>query len=285
MTRKLLLAALALAGLAGQPAQAATWEMVAGSTLIDGHRVSDAIVVDDEGFGPAGASHADDPVNMGAWSFDAYGDTEVEGTSALGNYGYLITAQESYGDADYNGDGRTAALDNVALIDAWADFTADGKAGVHASVHTITGQSFRILPELGEADGDPVWLSLNAAFNRYTDADGATAHDFLVSLDLNGGNLFSYLPQSFEDSVNFGVGARIGDVVTLNIQSWVEAAVPQEGFLAGELPELLAVSAHTASMTLSPIPEPETWAMLLAGLGLVGLQLRRKASYSHQLGV
>ena len=32
----------------------------------------------------------------------------------------------------------------------------------------------------------------------------------------------------------------------------------------------------TFGVTVTPVPEPETWAMLLAGLGLVGLQLRRK---------
>ncbi|MGQ9860461.1 MAG: FxDxF family PEP-CTERM protein [Thiobacillaceae bacterium] len=32
----------------------------------------------------------------------------------------------------------------------------------------------------------------------------------------------------------------------------------------------------TFGVTITPVPEPETWAMLLAGLGLVGLQLRRK---------
>lgn len=185
MKRKLLLTALALAGLAGQPALAATWEMVSGTTIIQGHRVNE-IVVDEKDVGPAGGSYADDFVNAGDQSFDAYGDTEIEGTSALDNHGYLITAQESYGYADYNGDGRTAVLDNLALASAMADFTADGKARVFASVHTLTGQLFRILPELGEADRDPVWLSLNAAFTRLSDAEDATSHGFLVSLDLNG---------------------------------------------------------------------------------------------------
>lgn len=32
-----------------------------------------------------------------------------------------------------------------------------------------------------------------------------------------------------------------------------------------------------------PVPEPETWAMLLAGVGLVGLKLRRKSSSSGKL--
>jgi len=38
--------------------------------------------------------------------------------------------------------------------------------------------------------------------------------------------------------------------------------------------QLIAPSTH-ASLVLTPVPEPETWAMLLAGLGLVGLKARR----------
>jgi hypothetical protein len=35
---------------------------------------------------------------------------------------------------------------------------------------------------------------------------------------------------------------------------------------------------YTVAAVTVPVPEPETWAMLLAGLGMVGLQLRRKAA-------
>lgn len=34
--------------------------------------------------------------------------------------------------------------------------------------------------------------------------------------------------------------------------------------------------AYSAGITVSPVPEAETWAMMAVGLGLVGMQLRRR---------
>jgi hypothetical protein len=36
------------------------------------------------------------------------------------------------------------------------------------------------------------------------------------------------------------------------------------------------IAFHGDSIVFAPVPEPETWAMLLAGLGLVGWMARRR---------
>ena len=36
--------------------------------------------------------------------------------------------------------------------------------------------------------------------------------------------------------------------------------------------------SYAGNFHISPIPEPETYAMLLAGLGLIGFSLRRRAN-------
>jgi hypothetical protein len=38
-----------------------------------------------------------------------------------------------------------------------------------------------------------------------------------------------------------------------------------------------SIGAYASVVTLTPVPEPETYAMLLAGLGLIGTVIRRKA--------
>ncbi len=43
----------------------------------------------------------------------------------------------------------------------------------------------------------------------------------------------------------------------------------------------LTVVMQGNTLMLAPVPEPETWAMLLAGLGLVGLMVRRRLDGSN----
>jgi hypothetical protein len=39
----------------------------------------------------------------------------------------------------------------------------------------------------------------------------------------------------------------------------------------------VAYNAHDVTLTVAAVPEPETYAMLLAGLGLVGFAVRRRS--------
>lgn len=46
-----------------------------------------------------------------------------------------------------------------------------------------------------------------------------------------------------------------------------------------------ASASYGGNIVAVPVPEAETWAMMLAGLGLVGLQLRRKVKVDRQIAV
>lgn len=47
--------------------------------------------------------------------------------------------------------------------------------------------------------------------------------------------------------------------------------------IARESASVVPVSGSNALYSMAPVPEPKTYAMLLAGLGLVGFMARRKA--------
>lgn len=50
------------------------------------------------------------------------------------------------------------------------------------------------------------------------------------------------------------------------------------GFVPGERPEIIGgLGINGDDVVTSPVPEPETWAMLLSGLGLIGWAGRRRA--------
>jgi PEP-CTERM motif len=63
-----------------------------------------------------------------------------------------------------------------------------------------------------------------------------------------------------------GLGSYLGAFITANGF--------QEGVLTGEFGA--TITSMTVSASLAPIPEPETYAMLLAGLGLVGWAARQR---------
>jgi hypothetical protein len=47
----------------------------------------------------------------------------------------------------------------------------------------------------------------------------------------------------------------------------------------------LSGGKYVVGLTTTPVPEPETWPMVLAGLGLVGLQLRRKSKMAKEIAI
>ena len=106
----------------------------------------------------------------------------------------------------------------------------------------------------GSIEIDPSYSLMGSPFTHLFDFKGSpTPHTGYLSYD--------------QDTHSFG----LSDLVPL---PWIPGAT-----LALNITGNLGTSSNAAfNLTLAPVPEPETYAMLLAGLGLMGAVARRRKS-------
>lgn len=106
----------------------------------------------------------------------------------------------------------------------------------------------------------------------------------LTATDTNGGGVPLDLPASLDFAVALKGGTEYAlwgfDNVTVNgANSGVFSIVfTNNGGNTPDLSNLIVFGREAGGGTIAAIPEPETYAMLLAGLGLVGFAARRKLS-------
>jgi hypothetical protein len=268
-------------------AQAATWTL--GDTTLGGLRVG---AVSFDGL-PAGVEignltdHLNDVfptyVAAGSWrSFTAAwgGNTIDVGLTHEANVDTSVGGDASVAHARL----MTSAVLENAVITQPTMFSAVALAPASLK------QDFILTPELGEALGMPVYVTLGGSYaHTATLGTGLSAYLFSsAAFYLNGNPLLTVGPLS-------GVGgdagnlltfvANLGDTLTVELFNTTQIGAANLALAMGALPEALADGQLGVQLSISPIPEPETWAMLLAGLGLVGLQLRRKPRINHKLEI
>lgn len=278
------LSALALAGAVSLPVQAASWTL--GDTTVSGLRVG---VVAFDGL-PAGVEIGNLTDDLNAIGVDsvAAGSWRDLTASLGGNSLDIHLSHEAYAFAADGGDPATASLrlstyaglDNAAITSATL-LSASVQAPASLS------QEYKIAAGLGESVGDSVLITFAPAYAHDAAATSGFAPFMLSSYDLylNGVQLDHDSvsgPGTGTDSWNFI--AKVGDSVTLRMLNTAQVGVAGLALAAGATPEAWAYGEVGATLTISPVPEPETWAMLAVGLGLVGLRLRHKSPINPILG-
>ncbi len=134
------------------------------------------------------------------------------------------------------------------------------------------------------------WPSgINVTFNDGQSASFASPFDILISNDLGGTDQFGALGSGpgVSDSLGFtlfdftqtvfstdALPLPLGGLSLASFQ-WSQFVYESSlGTVQGHLTSLTCVSG--CSIEIPPVPEPQTWALMLAGLGVLGSLSRRR---------
>ncbi len=251
-----------------------------GSLTVDvGHTLRGGGIIAVDAFANLGTVVADEPVGL---HFDAFaagerlinrGTLRIEANSGVTVYRntYPILLEPNYHTLVQDAAGAqtelfgTLTVSDLQLMAGVLRGTGTVVGDVHNTGGTIiVGAS----PGKLSIDGD---LALGAGGELRMEIDGnqqGVGYDWLavsgnvalaglLRLDVN------YIPQAGDSFVlvTSDHGVITGEFDSILVNGWT--ALPT--YAGGSL-----------TLTLAPIPEPETWAMLLAGLGLLGWRLTRR---------
>lgn len=169
----------------------------------------------------------------------------------------LASAITLISNPSYNGTARTAVYDTGTGLDFYYQFT--NNASSRNGVERFTGYDYS---SLGASAIDVFQTS--AAFGIFT--AGTEPSDYADRTDM-GVIGFSFVPNGFS-KVNPGT-TSFTQIVRTNARN----------YQAGSFGLLNGIGDNaTGFATATPVPEPETYAMLLSGLALMGAIVRRRAA-------
>jgi len=190
----------------------------------------------------------------------------LAGTASATQYVVTYTGTVSSG---YDGTGVFGVAGANLTADPFtAVYTYNTGVGVRATVagvsDSVTGGSYIGQPSVASAK-----LTINGVTVSFSGAQASSA-------DAEPGYAAEYAGFGVNDYVDNNISAA-GLSATLNETLPFTAGSPTNGnfFQLSSLGRSATGGFSTETIQISALPEPTTWAVLLMGVGLIGLQLRR----------
>jgi DNA-binding beta-propeller fold protein YncE len=232
-----------------------------------------------------------DPLNNGTvtfGNFNAKGLYMPDGIAAYeaGGQTFLVTANEGDFRED-DGDRSAASSSGIGATGTLANLRVSNTDSSSTSLFAAGARSFSIRDENGGLIYDSGSILDREANLRGIYDDGRSRDKGVepegVELMEIGGKTYAFI--GLERTTKGAVA--IFDVTNPSTASFIDMIVTDgdispeglEGFTMGGMNYLAIaneVSNTTSVYSLAPVPEPETYAMLLAGLGLMGFAARRR---------
>lgn len=148
----------------------------------------------------------------------------------------------------------------------------------------LAAVTMRIVGDAGQADGTPVQVSFSGSASALSDFSSVASASYLtLGLSVSRGSevLDEFLwdvQASGDKPVGLEFAGSVGEVLTLSAFVLSGTGLSDAAFAAAATPYLVAegLGAISGSFAVAAVPEPESVALLLAGLGVLAVQLRRR---------
>jgi hypothetical protein len=141
------------------------------------------------------------------------------------------------------------------------------------SFETVAGTPFTEYFSVTPTGDDKLILQVSgfsSQFSSLTFEIGTATSPTMVSVTANMSG--AIVKGAFNDRSNKTVSFMGGTSYTLRIDGETKSSIPGTFGVVS----INALGATVAALSVSPVPEPESYAMLLAGLGVIGTIARRR---------
>ncbi len=262
-----LAVALAATGLS---AQAAHFQIV-GPSLVGGYTYAEATT---SVFGTVSADAEVDDLSspQALLGFGVYSDSATDGSSTI-TYDWVreVTLDAQ---TDATAVGFTLGGTSVLGFDG-----IQGLQGLVESSRVTLDTTLKIASD-GEAAGSAIRMLISGtAESLFSASLSVIEPDTSFSLVASwGGQSVSYTGNGSMEAFDLSLDTVVGAEITLSLSyitrpGWVGAAID---IPVGTVQGFEESGLMAGTLTLAPVPEPETYALLLAGLGLIGAAARRR---------